>query len=145
MSDKHSLSNMQRYSSSAKTTVSNETYFVSDYHGSRAFQIFQDMRTKEEHCDVLVSGGGRRFPAHRVVLAGTCPLFREKLAAKQEERELKGAWYELEIPEQFDKSVGSNVLDFLYTGKLVLSVSQMMDLLQLLCYLKVKRLLQINF
>lgn len=119
----------QRYSSSGKTIVSNETCFLSDFYSVRAFKIFQDMRAKEEHCDIFVCSGDRRFPAHRVILAGTCPLFREKLTAPEEDRE---SCDELEISGQFDVAVVQNVLDFLYTGKLILSRNLMMDLLQLL-------------
>lgn len=128
------MSSKQYYlTSSTQTVVANETIFSSDIHSNRAFQVFQDMRAKEELCDIYVCSGSQRFPAHRVVLAGTCLLFREKLAATQSTQR----YDELEIPENFDKSVVLNILGFLYEGKLVLNVNHMSELLQLLSYLKV--------
>lgn len=125
--------------------VANETIFLSDIHSNRAFQIFQDLRAKEELCDAYVCSGSQRFPAHRVVLAGTCPLFREKLAAAREESERKQHYDELQIPEHFDKSVVLNILNFLYEGKLVLNAYHMVELLQLLSYLKVSSFLDVLF
>lgn len=117
--------------------VANEIIFSSEIHSNRAFQVFQDMRAKEELCDTYLCSGSQRFPAHSVVLAGTCPLFREKLATAQEEIGSTRRYNELEIPASFDKSVVLNVLDFLYEGKLVLNMDHMPELLQLLSYLKV--------
>lgn len=94
---------LQRYSSSAKTIVPNESCFFSDSHSASAFQIFQDLRANEEVCDAFICSGSNRFPVHRVVLAGTCPLFREKLAASQADGEKKRSCDEFEIPKQFDK------------------------------------------
>jgi len=130
----------QRNLASANTTtVSNETCFVSSSHITNAFLSFQDMRTKEENCDIYICIHGQRFPAHRVVLAGACKFFREKLLATQVDEEEKPPHFkELEIPEQFDKQIVHSVLDFLYTGKLVFNFHQMNDMLRLLCYLQVK-------
>ena len=131
---------LQRNLGSANTTtVSNENCFVSSSHVTNAFLSFQDMRMKEENCDIFICIHGQRFPAHRVVLAGTCKFFREKLVAKQVDEEEKPPHFkELEIPEQFEKQIVHSVLDFLYTGKLVLNFLQMNDMLRLLCYLQVK-------
>lgn len=132
------MSSRQYYlTPSTQTVVANGTIFLSVIHNNKAFQIFQDMRAKEELCDAYVCSGSQRFPAHRVVLAGTCPLFREKLAAARDESERKQHYDELEIPEHFEKSLVLNVLNFLYEGKLVLNSYHMMELLQLLSYLKV--------
>jgi len=81
------------------------------------------------------------FSFHRVVLAGTCPLFCEKLAASQADGEEKRSCDEFEIPEQFDKLAVVSVLEF----KLVLNVDRMMDLLQLLCCLKIKHFFMKQF
>ena len=125
--------------SSKQTVVANESIFTSEIHSNSAFQVFQDMRAKEELCDTYLCVGSQSFPAHRVVLAGTCPLFREKLATSQDEIESTAQRNsELEIPENFSKSVVLNVLDFLYEGKLVLNMNQMSELLQLLSFLKVR-------
>ncbi|KAL9957686.1 hypothetical protein ACROYT_G034611 [Oculina patagonica] len=133
------MSSRQYYlTPSTQTVVANETIFLSDIHNDRAFQIFQDLRAKEELCDVYVCSGSQRFPAHRVVLAGTCPLFREKLAAARKESERKQQFDKLEIPEHFDKSIVLNILNFLYEGKLALNANHMMKLLQLLSYLKLE-------
>ena len=133
------MSSKQYSSSSTQAVVANESVFFSEIHSNKAFQIFQEMRAKEELCDVYVCCAGRRFPAHRVVLAGTCPLFREKLAAAHDEStSIKQPYEELEIPEHFDKLLMLQVLEFLYEGKLVLNVNHVKELLQLLCYLKVK-------
>lgn len=131
---------LQRNLGSANTTtVSNENCFVSSSHVTNAFLGFQDMRMKEENCDIFICIHGQRFPAHRVVLAGTCKFFREKLVATQVDEEEKPPHFkELEIPEQFEKQIVHSVLDFLYTGKLVLNFLQMNDMLRLLCYLQVK-------
>lgn len=125
--------------SSPQTVVTNEAIFVSDIYCNKAFQSFQDMREKEELCDAFVCSGSQRFPAHRVVLAGTCPLFREKLAAARNEKDKKQRYDELKIPEDFDESVMLNILNFLYQGKLVLNANHMMDFLQLLSFLQVSR------
>ena len=95
------------------------------------------MRAKEELCDVYICCDGRRFPAHRVVLAATCPFFREKLAAEHDESECEESFVELEIPWNFDNLLMLNALDFLYEGKLILQLDHIKDLLQLLHYLKV--------
>ena len=133
------MSSKQYYLTSSKqTVVANETIFSSDIHNNRAFQVFQDMRADEELCDTYLCIGSQRFPAHRVVLAGTCPLFREKLATTQDETKSTQRYNELEIPDNFNNlSVVLNVLDFLYEGKLVLNMNHMPELLQLLSYLKV--------
>ena len=110
----------QRNLASAKImTVSNEACFVSNSHITNAFLTFQDMRTKEENSDIFICIHGQRFPAHRVVLAGTCKFFREKFVVKQvDDEERLPHFKELEIPEQFDKQIVHSVLDFLFTGKL---------------------------
>lgn len=130
----------QRNLASANTTtVSNENCFVSSSHITNAFLSFQDMRMKGENCDIFICIHGQRFPAHRVVLARTCKFFREKLVATQVDEEEKPPHFkELEIPGQFEKQIVHSVLDFLYTGKLVLNFLQMNDMLRLLCYLQVK-------
>ena len=132
------MSSKQNYlTSSTQLVVANETIFSSEIHSNRAFQVFQDMRAKEELCDTYLCNGSQRFPAHSVVLAGTCPLFREKLATVQEGIGSTRRYNEVEIPASFDESVVLNVLDFLYEGKLVLNMSHLSELLQLLVYLKV--------
>ena len=132
------MSSKQNYlTSSTQLVVANETIFSSEIHSNRAFQVFQDMRAKEELCDTYLCNGSQRFPAHSVVLAGTCPLFREKLATAQEGIGSTRRYNELEIPANFDESVMLNVLGFLYEGKLVLNMCHMSELLQLLVYLKV--------
>ena len=109
----------QRNLASANTTtVSNENCFVSSSHITNAFLSFQDMRMKEENCDIFICIHGQRFPAHRVVLAGTCKFFREKLVAKQVDEEEKPPHFkELEIPEHFEKQIVHSVLDFFVHGK----------------------------
>ena len=132
------MSSKQYYlTSSTQTVVANENVFSSEIHSNRAFQVFQDMRASEELCDTYLCNGSQRFPAHSVVLAGACPLFREKLATTQEEIENTQRYYELDIPGNYDESVVLNVLDFVYEGKLVLNMNHMTELLQLLSYLKV--------
>lgn len=121
----------------SQAVVANEIIFQWETHSHKAFRIFQEMRAKEELCDVYICCDGRRFPAHRVVLAATCPFFREKLAAEHDESECEESFVELEIPWNFDNLLILNALDFLYEGKLILQLDHIKELLQLLHYLKV--------
>eukprot|EP00747_Dinoflagellata_sp_TGD_P183559 gnl/TRDRNA2_/TRDRNA2_38503_c0_seq1.p1 gnl/TRDRNA2_/TRDRNA2_38503_c0~~gnl/TRDRNA2_/TRDRNA2_38503_c0_seq1.p1 ORF type:complete len:229 (-),score=51.56 gnl/TRDRNA2_/TRDRNA2_38503_c0_seq1:170-856(-) len=53
-----------------------------DVLSSGMFDGLRDMRERSELCDVVLTSGGRSFPAHRAVLAAVSPALRELCLAQ---------------------------------------------------------------
>ena len=54
----------------------NHKLYTSKRITEAAFSAFEELRRQNQLCDVVIRVDGHDFPAHRVVLAATCPYFR---------------------------------------------------------------------
>ena len=59
----------------ASDTITRHTY-TSPVLTRNGFAAFEEIRQQKQLCDVTIRVGDKEYPAHRVVLAGTCPYFR---------------------------------------------------------------------
>lgn len=82
-------------------------------------------------CDLtLVANGGKEFKAHRSVLSEASPFFDRLL--KTDMKESREGVIRL---EQFSESIMKNILDFIYTGCLEVSLTNAEDLIEAADYL----------
>ncbi|XP_041128361.1 kelch-like protein 13 [Polyodon spathula] len=108
--------------------------FSSDAHGSAALQGFDQFRSDETLCDVvLVSGeGSESFPVHRVLMASSSDYFKAIFKGGTKEQELKT------IKLQGLSRVGlKNIIDFIYTGKVALNMDNLQDTLEAASFLQI--------
>lgn len=80
-------------------------------------------------CDVVLSINGRSFYAHRAILALWSPYFLSMFTCEMIEKSSK----EIDLSESLilnDDTVFSNILDYMYTGSLTVSVSNVDDILR---------------
>ena len=83
-----------------------------DYCQKLANRLNQ-FRRDGHHCDVTLMVQGQSFPAHRVVLAASCPFFEALFASEMREKEERKV-----ILESFSVAVMEPLLQYLYTGVL---------------------------
>ncbi|KAK6486998.1 kelch-like protein 13 [Huso huso] len=108
--------------------------FSSDAHGSAALQGFDQFRSDETLCDVvLVSGeGSESFPVHRVLMASSSDYFKAMFTGGMKEQDLKT------IKLQGLSRVGlKNIIDFIYTAKVALNMDNLQDTLEAASFLQI--------
>ncbi len=54
----------------------NKDVYSSSRLAKEGFANFEELREKEQLCDVTIRVEDKEYKAHRLVLAGTCPYFR---------------------------------------------------------------------
>ncbi|XP_037540970.1 kelch-like protein 7 isoform X2 [Nematolebias whitei] len=93
-------------------------------HESSCLKVMNDFRKEGEFCDVVLVVQGRRFPAHRVVLAAASHFFRLMLTTNMKEsasRELELRDVEPEVVEQ--------LTEYLYTARVSVNEGNVQSLL----------------
>ena len=96
--------------------IQSRTYTIT-VHTHSAFQVMDDLRRKEELCDIILCVEDQVFNAHKVVLAGCSPYLRAMftngmLETMQSHIEIHG----------IDPIAMEIILDFMYTGTIEITV-----------------------
>lgn len=94
-------------------------------HGRSALQAMHELRKEEILCDVVLCVEGKRFPAHKIVLAGSSPYLKAMFTngMLETDRDL------VEIRD-IDASTMQNLLDFMYTSTIEITVNNVQSILQ---------------
>ncbi|XP_072049903.1 kelch-like protein 20 isoform X2 [Amphiura filiformis] len=105
--------------------------------------VLGTLRTKGVLCDVIVTVEGRKFKAHKAILASGCGYFRT-LFSQRDHQSSEGCTTEIIIQNR-DVNADSfeNMLDYVYTGKLrPLVWDTIFETLACACYLQIKNAIQ---
>ncbi|XP_052761397.1 kelch-like ECH-associated protein 1 [Mya arenaria] len=94
-------------------------------HGRTALQTMHELRRENVLCDVILCVDGERFPAHKIVLAGSSPYLKAMftngmLETEQDVVEIK----------DFDAPTMQCLLDFMYTSTIEITVNNVQSILQ---------------
>ncbi|XP_063300368.1 kelch-like protein 34 [Pelobates fuscus] len=110
------------------------SYFLSfcKSHRGLVFTQFQMLRAQGQLCDVSLVVDGHEFPAHKSLLACSSDYFRAMF--KEYTKESKAAVVHLNV---ISVTGLENILDFIYTSWLSLSMYSLEDTLEAACYLQV--------
>lgn len=108
---------------SSPSHSANEMVIAARFHGRKAFGVFQEMRSNTEFCDVVLKVSNLTLHAHRLILAGISPFFRQEFSAKGSEQN------EILLPKDVNPDAARSILDFIYTGELTANLKNVQDLL----------------
>ena len=86
-----------------------------------------------ELCDVTLTVGNVSFSAHRLVLAGNSPYFRNVFVSEDADSRPQ----EVNLPSNFRGDTLRTILDYFYSGKLCVNHEDCEDLLSLASLLQV--------
>ena len=104
--------------------VESRTLTIPTHHG-HAFRVMNELRVREELCDISINVDGRHFHAHRVVLAGCSPYLRAMFTNGMLESEKS-----VVTIRGIDQETMLVLLDFMYTGTVCVSTDNVQALLQ---------------
>nr|XP_057938927.1 kelch-like protein 9 [Doryrhamphus excisus]XP_057938928.1 kelch-like protein 9 [Doryrhamphus excisus] len=108
--------------------------FSSCDHGSSVLQGLDAFRENDILCDVVLVAGDsqERFPVHRVIMASSSDYFKAMFTGGMREQEMR----EIKL-HGVTKSGLKNILDFIYTSKVNLDMSNLQDTLEAANFLQV--------
>lgn len=106
---------------------SNSSHFVA------IFDCFHNMRSNMELCDITLTAGNVSFSAHRLILAGNSPYFRNMFVSENADSRQQ----EVVLPSNCRGDTLRKVLDYFYSGKLSINQEDCEDLLSLASLLQV--------
>lgn len=86
-----------------------------------------------ELCDVTLRVGNVTFSAHRLVLAGNSPYFRNIFVSENTDARCQ----EVILPSTFRDDTVRSILDYFYTGNLAINQDDCEDLLSMASFLQV--------
>ena len=123
---------------SAKTNSSSQpckeiNHTPKSSHFDAIFKRFHEMKSNMELCDVSLKAANVTFSAHRLVLAGNSPYFRNLFLARNSETRDQ----EVVLPDNFRSETVRLMLEYFYTGKLRFNEEDCEELLSLACMLQV--------
>jgi len=110
------------------------TVFFHQEHASSAFPAMEDIRRQGKLCDVNLVVGSHTFKAHRIVLAATVPYFRAMFTHDMIEANLS----EIKI-HTVEPSAMEVLINYAYTGKIVISTSNVQNLMMGASFLQLSR------
>ncbi|KAF7644623.1 hypothetical protein LDENG_00218930 [Lucifuga dentata] len=108
--------------------------FSSSEHGAAVLQGFETFRADESLCDVFLSPGDSTevFPVHRVIMASASDYFKAMFTGGMKEKEMK----EIKL-HGVTKAGLKNVIEFIYTSRVQLSMANLQDTLEAANFLQV--------
>ena len=109
-------------------SIGKESVFCSKNHLTKIFHAFQEMKTNDELCDIVLRAGNVSFSAHLLVIAASSQYFRDKAADKTKELILS-----LDLKADSVKLM----IDYFYSGILAVNLDNAEDLLHAACTMKV--------
>ncbi|XP_057708905.1 kelch-like protein 9 [Corythoichthys intestinalis] len=113
--------------------------FSSTDHGSAVLQGLNVFRTSDVLCDVVLVPGDceETFPVHRVIMASSSDYFKAMFTGGMRETDMR------EIKLHGVTKLGlKNILDFIYTSKVSLDMSNLQDTLEAANFLQVMPVLK---
>ncbi len=99
--------------------------FSINNHASQAFQVMNELRQRQELCDIIICVDGHRFHAHKVVLAGCSPYLRAMFTNGMLETEKN--LVEIRGIESVTMEL---LLEFMYKGNVEITTDNVQLLLQ---------------
>ncbi|XP_063692936.1 ring canal kelch protein-like [Bolinopsis microptera] len=87
--------------------------FREELYNTRGFSSFLQYRNERKFCDVTLKTNDKLLHAHKIVLASQSPYFNDKLFSTEE------PITQLELPSDVTTSTVELVLNFIYTGSIV--------------------------
>ncbi|XP_062258877.1 kelch-like protein 9, partial [Platichthys flesus] len=108
--------------------------FSSTDHGSAVLQGFDHFRADKTLCDVILVPGdsNETFPVHRVIMASSSDYFKAMFTGGMREQDME------EIKLHGVTQLGlKNIIDFIYTSKVSLDMSNLQDTLEAANFLQV--------
>ena len=94
-------------------------------HCKNAFQTMYELRQGGFLCDVTLCVEGRKFPSHKIVLAGSSPYLKAMFTNGMLETDQDV----VEIRD-IDALTMQNLLDFMYTSTIEITVNNVQSILQ---------------
>lgn len=94
-------------------------------HGRSSLQTMHELRKEEVLCDVVLCVDGKRFSAHKIVLAGSSPYLKAMFTNGMLETDQDV----VEIRD-IDAATMQNLLDFMYTSTIEITVNNVQSILQ---------------
>lgn len=99
-------------------------YDAGSKHGIKALMVMDDLRKRQQLCDVTICVGSKKIHAHRLVLASFSSYFQAMFTGGMvESRE------EMVTLKDVDCKTVELLIDFAYTGKLDISIDTVQSLL----------------
>ena len=111
--------------------TSNSSHFVA------IFKRFYEMKTNMDLCDVTLKAENVTFAAHRLVLAGNSPYFKNIFHSENSETRDQ----EVILPNNVRCETVRSMLEYFYTGKLHIKGENCEEILSLACLLQVRYIL----
>lgn len=129
-----------RTMSCSDETVFEEAYPSDEENDNVATQmdVINGMRRKGECCDVTLQAPGISYQAHKVVLAAASEYFKIMFTSSMKEKNME--IINLNIAKQLDVSQLSSVLDYIYTGEIVLNDENILPTLCLSVFFQIPTL-----
>ncbi len=107
--------------------------------------VLGTLRTKGVLCDVVINVEGRKFKAHKAVLAAGCGYFRTLFSQKDHQSSDGGTMEVIIQSRDVNADSFENMLDYVYTGKLrPLVWDTIFETLACACYLQIKNAIQVS-
>eukprot|EP00102_Acyrthosiphon_pisum_P022693 XP_016659903.1 PREDICTED: ring canal kelch homolog isoform X2 [Acyrthosiphon pisum] len=101
------------------------TFYINSCDTNRFFEDLQCLRKEEVLCDIkLETDDGAIVCAHKVVLVSACPYFRAMFTSSA-----GGDKYVVNISD-IDSNILQLLIDFIYTGKIMVTEQNVMGILQ---------------
>lgn len=93
-------------------------------HSAELLHLINEMRRDRQLCDVTLKVGTKEIPTHRAVLAASSPYFRAMFTTDMAE-----ANQDTVTMKDVDPDVLDRLVEFVYTGRLDVTVDNVQDLL----------------
>lgn len=111
---------------SVMVTTSQHKKSLNEQYAQKLLQNLNTLRTKSRFCDVEIVAGGRVFMVHRAVLSASSPYFE---AMFRPELGLSEGKQKSVILHSIDPDILSQLLDFIYTGRIIIKQMNVQELL----------------
>ena len=106
-------------------TMNDKQHYTEHSYSSRLLARINEMRLREELCDVTLEVSGTKIPVHKNILAGASPYFKIMFTGAFCETEKKC----VKIDGVFPSAV-SQLIEYCYSGNLLISVDTVQSLFE---------------
>lgn len=104
-------------------------------HCKESFSVMNQLRKDKQLCDITFLVGSQSFQAHRVILASVSPYLRAMFTCGMKE----SSQHEIELRD-IDPKAMDFLIDYAYTGEVMISIDNVQDLLPAAGILQLKEL-----
>ena len=106
------------------TAIPDSRLFQMKDHSKDSFVVMNQLRKEEQLCDITFRIGSHTFIAHRVVVASVSPYLRAMFTCGMKESSQE----EIELRDIEPQAMAS-LIEYAYTGEVVVTVENVQDLL----------------